>query len=293
MSHQIQFDERGNIVLHLNWKAILKVGLIIAAALIARSLPIEGLNEASRICLMIFVGAAGLWVTEAIPPFATAIAVIVLSIYLLGEPGGVMGLESTGLTESYRIFLNPVASPILVLFFGGFMLALAATKHGFDVRMARACLKPFGTKPRMVLLGVILITGVFSMFMSNTATTAMMIAIVAPLFRDMERRQPFKRALVLAVPFAANIGGVATIIGTPPNAVAASVLAEVGTPISFFGWMLIGLPVALVMMLVLWLLLMKVFNPRTDHFRFEFGEQLDVTWDLLIVMITFAVTVTL
>lgn len=293
MSNPIQFDDQGNIVVHLNWKVLLKVAIILAAAIAARSLPLPGLNEASRTCLMIFVGAAGLWVTEAIPPFATAIAVIVLSIYLLGHPGGVMGLEAASSSDSYRIFLNPVASPVLVLFFGGFMLALAATKHGFDVRMARAFLKPFGTKPPSVLLGVILITAGFSMFMSNTATTAMMIAIVAPLFRDMERRQPFKKALVLAVPFAANIGGIGTIIGTPPNAVAASVLGELGEPISFFRWMVFGLPVALVMLMFLWFMLIKVFNPRTDKLDFQFGENLDITWDLLVVMITFGVTITL
>ena len=237
MSERIEVDETGRIVLRINWKAALKVVVILALAIGSYFLPISGLTTGSRLCLMIFVGAAGLWVTEAIPPFATAIMVIVMSIYLLGWPGGPLQFDSTGLEHSYRIFLNPIASPILVLFFGGFIMAIAASKHGFDVRLAKAFLKPFGTHPRMVLLGVIMITALFSMFMSNTATTAMMVAILTPLFMHFEGRDPFKKALVLAVPFAANIGGVGTIIGTPPNAVAASVLGELGHPVSFFSWM--------------------------------------------------------
>lgn len=293
MSHEINFDADGNIVLKINWRATLKVGAVLALAIAAGFLPLEGLTTASRICLMIFVGAAGLWVTEAIPPFATAIMVIVLSVYLLGQPGGPLGLEPSGVLDSYQIFLNPIASPVLVLFFGGFILAIAATKHGFDVRLARAFVKPFGTHPRMVLLGVIATTALFSMFMSNTATTAMMIAILAPLFKHFEGRDPFKKALVLAVPFAANIGGMGTIIGTPPNAVAASVLGQIGHPVSFFGWMAMAMPIVVIVLLILWLLLIKIFKPRTDHFEMLFPEDLKLTWDLVIVVVTFTVTILL
>jgi len=214
MSEPINIDPDGNITFKINIKAFLKVFIILGLSYAAGYLPISGLTESSRICLMLFVCAAGLWITEAIPPFATAIMVIVMSVYILGNPG--IGHELTDL--DYRIFLSPVASPVLFLFFGGFILAAAATKHGLDIRLARAFIKPFGTHPRMVLLGIILTTGIFSMFMSNTATTAMMIAIMAPLFKRFEGRDPFKMALVLAIPFAANIGGIGTIIGTPPNA---------------------------------------------------------------------------
>lgn len=293
MAHEINFDAEGNLILKINWRATLKVGTVLALALASGLLPLEGLTTASRICLMIFVGAAGLWVTEAIPPFATAIMVIVLSVYLLGQPGGPLGLEHSGGVDSYQIFLNPIASPVLVLFFGGFILAIAATKHGFDVRLARAFVKPFGTDPRMVLLGVIATTAMFSMFMSNTATTAMMIAMLTPLFKHFEGRDPFKKALVLAVPFAANIGGMGTIIGTPPNAVAASVLGQIGHPVSFFGWMAIAMPIVIIMLLILWYLLIKIFKPRTDHFEMLFPDNLKLTWDLVIVVVVFAVTVLL
>ena len=289
MSAPINIDSKGNISITLNLKLVFRLVIILGLSFGAYYIPLPGLETGSRICLMIFIGAAALWVTETIPPFATAIMVIVLSVFLLGQPGGPLGFGRSG----YEIFLNPIASPVLVLFFGGFILAIAATKHGLDVRMARAFIKPFGTHPRMVLLGIILTTGIFSMFMSNTATTAMMIAIMTPLFKHFEGRDPFKKAMVLAIPFAANLGGLGTIIGTPPNAVAASVMAGLGHPISFFKWMLIGAPLAGLLLVGLWLVLIKFFKIRTDHFEMLFPEQLEVSWDLLVVVITFTVTVLL
>ena len=290
MSHEINFDGHGNIILSVNWRQVVKVAAVAAVTVASAFLPIAGLTGASRICLMIFVGAAGLWVTEAIPPFATATMVIVVSVYVLGAPAGPLQLDRTGVLTSYQIFLNPIASPVLVLFFGGFILAVAAAKHGLDVRLAKVFIKPFGHQPRMVLLGVILTTATFSMFMSNTATAAMMIAILGPLFKHFEGRDPFKKALVLAVPFAANIGGMATIIGTPPNAVAASILGQMGHPVSFVRWMMIALPVTIVLLMILWALLIAVFRPRTDHLEVLFPDPVRVTWDLVVVVITFAVT---
>jgi len=293
MSERIEVDDYGRIVLRINWKAFLKVIILLGLAVAGYHLPLPGLDEGSRRCLAIFIGAAGLWVTEVIPPYATAIMVVVLSVYTLGFPGGPLGLESEGAERSYQIFINPISSPVLVLFFGGFVMAVAAAKHGFDVRLAKAFLKPFGTRPHMVLLGVILITAMFSMFMSNTACTAMMIAILGPLFAHFEGRDPFKKALVLAVPFAANIGGIGTIIGTPPNAVAASVLDEMGYPVSFFTWMMIGVPIVVIMLFALWFLLVRVFKPRKDHLEVLFPDKTEVTWDLLVVVITFVLTILL
>jgi len=293
MSERIEVDDSGRIVLRVNWKAFLKVLILLGLAVGGYYLPLPGLDEGSRRCLAIFIGAAGLWVSEVIPPYATAIMVVVLSVYTLGFPGGPLGLESDGVERSYRIFLNPIASPVLVLFFGGFVMAVAAAKHGFDVRLAKAFLKPFGTRPRMVLLGVILITALFSMFMSNTACTAMMIAILGPLFAHFEGRDPFKKALVLAVPFAANIGGIGTVIGTPPNAVAASVLGQMGHPVSFFAWMMIGVPVVVIMIFVLWMLLVRVFKPRKDNLEVLFPDRTELTWDLVVVVVTFVVTILL
>jgi sodium-dependent dicarboxylate transporter 2/3/5 len=293
MSERIEVDESGRLVLRVNWKAFVKIFVILSLAIASYHLPLPGLTEGSRRCLMIFIGAAGFWVTTVIPSYATAIMVVVLSVYALGFPNGPLGLAGKGVSDSYRIFLSPIASPVLVLFFGGFVMAVAAAKHGFDVRLAKALLKPFGTHPKVVLLGVIAITALFSMFMSNTATTAMMIATMTPLFAHFEGRDPFKMALALAIPFAANIGGIGTIIGTPPNAVAASVLGQSGHPISFFSWMAIGVPLAVILLVLLWFILIRVFKPREDHFEVLFPDKTELTWDLVAVVVTFALTVLL
>jgi sodium-dependent dicarboxylate transporter 2/3/5 len=293
MPEPIEFDDQGHIVLKINWRVALKVVFCLLLAGAAALVPLPGLSKSAHICLVMFVGAAGFWITEVIPPFATAIMVIVTSIYVLGMPGGPLGLEATGVESSYQIFLNPIASPVLVLFFGGFILAVAASKHGLDVRLAKAFIKPFGTKPTVVLLGVITTTALFSMFMSNTATTAMMIAIVAPLFRHLEGRAGLKQALVLAVPFAANIGGMGTIIGTPPNAVAASVLLELGHPISFFRWMTIGVPLVIILLLALWMVLRLSLKIKPESLELLFPDTLAVTWDLVVVVCTFVVTILL
>lgn len=265
---------------------LLKFALILIFALGASQLPVAELTINQRFMLGIFVGAAGLWATEAIPPFATAILVIVLQVYLLG-------LSDGPLATPYQVFINPIASPVLVLFFGGFVLAMGATKHGLDQRMASAFLRPFGRRPSVVLLGIILVTALFSMFMSNTATTAMMIAIMAPFYRKFGEQKPFTKALVLAVPFAANIGGIGTVIGTPPNAVAASILSGMGHPISFIHWMAIGVPVAFVLLLVLWRLLLFLYPPDIKQLEMNFGTHLAVGPRLLIVTGTFTLTVLL
>ncbi|MBU0637628.1 MAG: DASS family sodium-coupled anion symporter [Planctomycetes bacterium] len=287
---------RQRVVLDLSWATAFKTLLCVAVAFAAGWLPIPGLEEAGpRVCFVIFVAAAALWITELIPAYATAIMVIVSCVYLLGQPAGPLHLEASG-QGSWQMFVNPVASPVLVLFFGGFVLALAATKHGFDVRLARAFITPFGTRPSMLLLGIILTTALFSMFMSNTATTAMMVAIVSPLFKHLDDRPGTRRMLVLAVPFAANIGGMGTIIGTPPNAVAASVLHQIEGgryEISFLGWMMVGVPIVLVLLSLLWVVLLLVFRPKRERLEIEFPDTLEVTPGLAIVVLTFTITVLL
>lgn len=279
-----------------DFKQLYKALVIIAVAVLSTFLPIPDLTLAGKMTLGIFIGAAGFWVTEVIPPFATAITVVVLQVYLLGGEVGPLaggGEGNGGGIGDYKIFLNPIASPVIVLFFGGFVLAAAATKHGLDLRLARFFLKPFGTRPMGILMGVICVTALFSMFMSNTATTVMMISIIQPLIGKMDKSNPFRKGLILSVPFAANIGGMGTLIGSPPNAVAASVLSELGEPVSFIGWMKIGTPLVVVMLIVLGILLRLNFrpsSPRIDAPEFELGP---ITRELVLVVGAFTATVAL
>ena len=98
----------------------------------------------------------------------------------------------------------------------------------------------------------------------------MMIAILTPIFNLFEHRSGFRKALVLSVPFAANIGGMGTIIGTPPNAVAAVILADRGHPVSFLTWMMLAIPLVLLLLLVMWRVLILLFKPRQERFELIF-----------------------
>jgi solute carrier family 13 (sodium-dependent dicarboxylate transporter), member 2/3/5 len=218
----------------------------------------------------IFVLAALLWVTQPLPLFATSLLVIGLQVVLLANPGGWTGLGfETGDAPSYRDILGAAADPVLVLFFGGLVLARAVVKTGLDRVMCRLLLRPFGSKPRWVLLGLMLITLLFSMWMSNTATTAMMLALSAPLVATLPPKDPFRKALALGVPFAANIGGVSTPIASPPNAVALGFLEKAGHQVGFLDWMAVASPLMLGLALFTWFVLCKSFPPGTSALRLE------------------------
>jgi len=108
-----------------------------------------------------------------------------------------------------------------------------------------------------------------SMWMSNTAATALLIGLALTVIRRLPAGDPFRTALILGIPFAANIGGVATPIGTPPNAIALGILADHGVHVSFVGWMVVGLPVAVVMFIALWGLLLRMFPARAEEVRLD------------------------
>ena len=154
------------------------------------------------------------------------------------------------------------ADPTIILFLGGFILAIAATKSGLDVWMAKTLIKPFGTKSENVLLGFLLITGFFSMFISNTATAAMMLTFLTPVFKSLPANGKGRVALTMAIPIGANLGGMGTPIGTPPNAFAYKVLndpAGLNLGIGFGEWMAIMAPMVIIMLFCAWFIIRKMF----------------------------------
>lgn len=241
----------------------------------------------------IFVLAAVLWMTEALPLFATSLLVIGLEILLLANPGGwpALGFQS-GSSPSYRDILTAAADPVLVLFFGGFVLAHAAVKTGVDRAISALLLRPFGSQPRWVLLGVMFVTLLFGIWMSNTATTAMMLALVTPMLATLPPQEPFRKALLLCVPFTANISGMGTPIASPPNAVAMGFLQTSGHSVAFLDWMLMAMPLTLGLTLFTWFLLWKLFPPVTPGLRFEYPGQKLASRGWLVVGV-FGVTVLL
>jgi solute carrier family 13 (sodium-dependent dicarboxylate transporter), member 2/3/5 len=238
-------------------KTLVLCGISGVLALIAFWLAPADLPLLGRRTVAIFVLAASLWATEAIPLYATSLSIIGLEILLLAHHGG---LASTG-DLRYTQFLSPFSSGIIILFMGGFLLARAATKHQIDTVIASRILSPFVTSPLRLIYAVLGITAIFSMWMSNTATTAMMLAIVAPILHRLPAHDRFHRAIILAVPFGANIGGIGTPIGTPPNAVALANLHQAGIHIGFLDWMTMGIPLCLLLLFITGGLLYVSFRP--------------------------------
>jgi len=227
-----------------------------------------GLDAAPARALFMLVLAALLWITEAIPAFAVGVLVIALQIALLGKPGGVYAETA----KDWERFAGILGHPLIWLFFGGFVLAAGTARTGLDRWLATRLLGRFGTAPRSILLGVMSITFTLSMFMSNTATTAMMLALLAPVVEQLDEDDGFAKALLLGVAVAANLGGMGSLIGTPPNAIAVGVLEDLpGQQVTFLQWMMVGLLPALVLAGLAWLFLLRAY--RSKSARVEFSWQ--------------------
>ncbi len=241
----------------------------------------------------ILVVAATLWVTEAVPLFATSLFVIAAEIFLLANPGGWPGFGfATGEGTSLRAVLNAAVDPILVLFFAGFLLARAAVTEGVDQAMASWLLRPFTQSRPALLFGVMGVTALFSMWMSNTATAAFMLTLTMPLLAQVAPVDPFRKALLLAVPFAANIGGLGTPIASPPNAIAVGYLNRLGHHVGFLDWMLVAIPLLLIMLALTGWLLLRHFHSASAHPSFVLPAPRLTRRGLLVVGI-FSTTVVL
>jgi sodium-dependent dicarboxylate transporter 2/3/5 len=195
-----------------------------------------------RMALVLLVLAAGLWVTESMALGATSLLIALLQPLL-----GIRGFSDA---------LVPFFDPVVVLLLGGFLLAIAVDKHDLDEKLGHAILQRLGTKPRRVVLGLMLTTAFLSCWISNTASAALMMTVAIPVAnRVTDPRGNLQKIMVLGVAYAASLGGFMTLIGSPPNALAAAFLAGTLRPVSFLGWSLYGLPLALVVIFVAWGLL--------------------------------------
>ncbi|MBR5101230.1 MAG: anion permease, partial [Bacteroidales bacterium] len=256
---------------------------------------IDGLTVVQQRVIALFVFAALMWMTEIIPTWTTSLLVIVLALLTVSDKGiGFLCDPQYGQLVKYQSILSAFADPVVMLFLGGFVLAIVAEKYGLDVTLARLLLKPFGKRPGTVLLGFLLVISIFSMFMSNTATAAMMLALLMPVLASLPSDEPGKSALILSIPFAANLGGIGTPIGTPPNATAVRFLAEAGQEVSFMAWSVRMIPFVLIMVLVTWALLRLFFPFKTKEVVLRIPENTRKTdWRTWTVWICFVGTILL
>lgn len=213
-----------------------------------------GHGNAIDYVFFITVLSIGLWITEAIPPFAVGIFIVASMVFGFGTD---FLLDESAPVE---IYIDTWTSNVIWLLLGGFFLAKAMSIVELDKSLFRFTVKRFGAKPERLLLGLMYTTAFASMVMSNTATTAMMISSIVPLVLSMGKESPFSKSLLIGIPAAASVGGVGTIIGSTPNAIAVGALGEMGIQITFIEWMAVGFPVALLLVYLFWQFLIRRFK---------------------------------
>ena len=287
-----------NSTFSVKYCVLLPIVLIITIllwALPVSAFGIEGLTVVQQRVIALFVFAALMWICEIIPNWTTSLLVIVISLLTVSDKGiGFLCDPQYGQLVGYKSLMASFADPVVMLFLGGFVLAIMAEKYGLDVTMARALLSLFGTKPKMVLLGFLLVIAIFSMFMSNTATAAMMLSFLVPVLSKLPADDKGRVGLALAIPVAANLGGIGTPIGTPPNATAVKFLAEAGYDVTFMEWAIRMIPFVLIMIVLAWVLLQLFFPFKSKEIKLEIPEsKREKDWRTTVVWITFIGTILL
>ena len=284
----------------LSMKDWISLGIVLALTIFLWAVPtsffgIEGLTPVMQRTIAIFVFTALMWIIEVVPTWTTSVMSMVIMLLTISNKGvGFMMYDGAGTYVDYKSIMAAFADPVIMLFLGGFVLAIAASKVGLDLTLARVMLKPFGKNPKMVLLGFLFIIGIFSMFMSNTATAAMMLTFLAPVLATLPQDEKGKIGLALAIPIAANLGGMGTPIGTPTNAIALGALQNAGIDITFVDWMLRMVPFVVIMLLIAWVLLMFMFPFKTKAIELKIeGESNAPKTHKIIVSVTFALTILL
>ncbi|MDH3219197.1 MAG: DASS family sodium-coupled anion symporter [Gammaproteobacteria bacterium] len=236
-------------------------------------------NPEQAVVASILVAVIILWVTEVIPLYVSALV-------------GSFLLLTIGNFSAPDVF-HPYFDPVIVLFLGGFILAQGIQKYEIDLRIAHEILKRVGDRPLIFVLGLMLVTAFLSMWMSNTASAAIMIPISIIVLKEnrlFHRHSRFAKAAVLAVAYAATIGGIGSLVGSPPNAIAARYLNQENIDLSFVEWMFRALPFVVLALFFTWLLLAIFNRPEIEKIHFDYrARKLDRPQKILFIV--FLVTV--
>lgn len=246
-----------------------RVGLVlgpIAFLLVLFFFHPEGLSENANVVLASTLWIAIWWVTEAIPIEVTALLPLILFPLF-----GALELKETGAAYGHKF---------IFLFIGGFILAIAIEKWQLHKRIALGIIRIVGTSLSNILLGFMLSTALLSMWISNTATTVMMLPIGMAVIAQMNGKtslrasNQFSKALMLSIAYSASIGGMATLIGTPPNLIFVGVIQELyGAEISFAQWLSFGLPISILLLFICWIYLSR-FSFQLKGLELPGGKQI-------------------
>lgn len=263
------------------------IGLVLGPALfvlVQFILPIDGLSVEGKAVLATTLWVGIWWVTEAIPIEATSLLPIILFPIT-----GALGMKATTV---------PYANPLIFLFLGGFMIALAIEKWNLHKRIALNIIVFIGTEPSKIILGFMVATGFLSMWISNTATTLMMIPIGISVVSHVAEKEKFAKALMLSIAYSASIGGMATLIGTPPNIVFAGIVRDTfQVEVDFVDWMMLALPFSILLIGISWYVIAKVVypikdagNPGIDEIKLKLSELGKISTEEKRVLIVFTLT---
>ena len=291
------------ILAFLRRKDVIKTLIVIFITLLIWALPtdifgIEGLTALQHRVIAIFIFAALMWITETVPAWVTSVLIIVIMLLTVSNSGITPLVNYIPKEElvSYKSLMYTFADQTVMLFLGGFVLAIVASKYGVDVTLARTLLKPFGTRSNTVLLGFIMVTAFFSMFVSNTATAAMMLTFLTPVLKMLPPDGGGRISLALAIPIGCNIGGIATPIGTPPNGIALGYLNDaegLNLGITFGEWFAVMFPLMFVIVIIAWFILKTMYPFKAKEIKLEIKGGARNNWRTNLIYATFIITIAL
>jgi len=275
------------------------VTLAVLVPLLVLVVDIPGLEPPAQRMLAVFAVAVILWVTEAIPLVATAVLVIFLQVLLISDEA-LVGFGAAVAGPGGEAFEAPTAAsiyatlahPVIILFLGGFLLADGAAKYRLDRNLTAVLLRPFRGNLRLTVLGLMLITAVLSAFMSNTATTATMLAVLVPVLA-VSPSPAARTGLALSIPVAAAVGGLLTPVSSPPNAIAVGTLADHGHPLTFVDWLVATTPLVLILLVIAWALLSVRYLDRGTAVDIDITVDLDTRPRAVLFYVVAAATVLL
>jgi len=274
------------------WNIKTRIGIfffsVVLAFLATYFLTPDVFSEAQKYTFFILIFSILLWATEAIPPFAVGIMIIGFLVYTMGN------IE--GATISPQEISSTWSDSVIWIFLGGFFLSEGMRKTNLDLSLFKKTLSIFGSNPNTLVLGIIIVTSILSLIISNTATAAMVLASVMPLIDREGKDSPMSKAILISIPAAATFAGMISMVSTPPNLIVVDVLKTKGFSVNFTQWLFLGLVPAVILLAGFWWAVVRKYTSKVKGLDVSFVNQaLEMTNSLrlqrLAVIIILVVTV--
>lgn len=276
------------------WNIKTRVGIFFFSLLVSLGITYfftpEVFTDAQTYTLFILIFSVLLWATEAIPPFAVGIMIIGFLVYTMGN--------MEGATISPKEISDTWSDSVIWIFLGGFFLSEGMRKTNLDLSLFKKTISLLGANPNMLILGIIIVTSVLSLIISNTATAAMILASVMPLIDREGKDSNMSKAILISIPVAATFAGMMSMVSTPPNLIVVNVLKSKGFEVSFTQWFVLGFVPALILLIGFWFAVVKKYTSKVTELDVSFvNETIHLTKPLrlqrMIVVVVLTVTVML